>query len=421
MAISLRLTSRGKGLSSITLMVAALSLVSRDPVMLAAAALFLVTLSLMLVSLLIKARMLVKKSRVFPEEARLETVAGSVESIEITVENQGEIRFRIEHPLGFMKPVEPEAATNKPIRLEARPQLAGVYSSKTLRLILKSMLEAFTCTVEIPFKTSVRAMPRIVPALVKAIELASEMGVTAFEYPVQTLGIGTEYAETREYVPGDDIRFLDWKATARLQRLMVKQYHQETGGATQIIYDLKTPGPVSRDRVATEFLNAATALASLGVPCTIITVDGENRMLVRRHRDARTMLYTAIMVALSTVEVDYTLLYDVLEPQSRRRVEEFLSLVTVGGWESEAFFYEKPGEGVEEADTIAVTSLTGDLTWLMEACEKLEKRSKRLMLRVPGETWLDSKTLEQAYKDYEKQLRIVAQLRRRGVEVSTRV
>ncbi|MEM2049791.1 MAG: DUF58 domain-containing protein [Thermoproteota archaeon] len=421
MPTSLRLTKRGRGLSSVTLVLAALSMVFRDPVMLAAAALLLVILLTTLASLLLKARRLVEKSRVFPEEARVETVAGRVESIEITVENPGGIGFRIEHPLSFVKPAEPEAATNKPIRLEAKPQLAGVYSSKTLRLMLKSPLEAFECTVETPFKTSIRVMPRIIPALVKAIELASAMGATVFEHPVQILGRGTEYAETREYVPGDDIRFLDWKATARLQRLMVKQYHQETGGATQIIYDLKTPGPVSRDRVATEFLNAATALASLGVPCTIITVDGENRMLVRRHRDARTMLYTAIMVALSTVDVDYTLLYDVLEPQSRRRVEEFLSLVTVGGWESEAFFFEKPGEGVEEADTIAVTSLTGDLTWLMEACEKLEKHSKRMMLRVPGETWLDSKTLEQAYKDYEKQLRIVAQLRRRGVEVSTRV
>ncbi|MEM3680029.1 MAG: DUF58 domain-containing protein [Thermofilum sp.] len=418
MTINLRLTNRGKGLSSATVTLALLSILFRDPVILSATAILFTILLVALFSLLLKAR-LIKKSIVFPEEARVETVAGRVKNIEITIKNSGRIGFKIEHPLDFMKPVKPEAVTNELIKLEARPQLAGVYSSKMLRLMLKSPLEVFECTVEIPFKTSVRAIPRIIPALVEAIELASTMGATAFEYPVQILGTGTEYAETREYMPGDNIRFLDWKATARLQKLMVKQYYQETGGATQIIYDLKIPGPVSRDRVATDFLNTAMALASLGVPCTIITVDGENRMLVRRHKDPRAMLYTAIMVVLSTVDVDYTILYDILEPQSKRRVEEFLSLVMIGGWKSEAVLFEKAVEGVEEADTIVVTSLTGDLTWLMEVYEKLKKHSKKLSIHIPAETWLDSKNLEQAYRDYDRQLVIVAQLKRRGVEVST--
>jgi uncharacterized protein (DUF58 family) len=40
-------------------------------------------------------------------------------------------------------------------------------------------------------------------------------------------GRGLEVAEVREYQAGDDVRFIDWKVTARLGRIHVKQFSEE--------------------------------------------------------------------------------------------------------------------------------------------------------------------------------------------------
>src|SRR5512142_931969 len=40
-------------------------------------------------------------------------------------------------------------------------------------------------------------------------------------------GTSVEFADFRSYVPGDDLRYLDWNAYARLQRLFLKLFIEE--------------------------------------------------------------------------------------------------------------------------------------------------------------------------------------------------
>lgn len=40
-------------------------------------------------------------------------------------------------------------------------------------------------------------------------------------------GRGIEFSEVREYVPGDDVRSIDWNVTARMDRPFIKQFHEE--------------------------------------------------------------------------------------------------------------------------------------------------------------------------------------------------
>ncbi|MFA6599413.1 MAG: DUF58 domain-containing protein [Candidatus Omnitrophota bacterium] len=47
------------------------------------------------------------------------------------------------------------------------------------------------------------------------------------EYESVFKGQGIEFADVREYVPGDDIRTIDWNVTARSQRPFVKKYVEE--------------------------------------------------------------------------------------------------------------------------------------------------------------------------------------------------
>ncbi len=50
-------------------------------------------------------------------------------------------------------------------------------------------------------------------------------------------GFSVEFAEHREYVPGDDIKHIDWKVYARSDRYYIKQYEQETNLTASILVD----------------------------------------------------------------------------------------------------------------------------------------------------------------------------------------
>ncbi len=50
-------------------------------------------------------------------------------------------------------------------------------------------------------------------------------------------GFSVEFAEHREYVPGDDLRFLDWKVYGRTDRLYIKRYEEETNLEAHLVVD----------------------------------------------------------------------------------------------------------------------------------------------------------------------------------------
>lgn len=50
-------------------------------------------------------------------------------------------------------------------------------------------------------------------------------------------GFSIEFAEHREYVPGDDLRHLDWRVFAKSDRFYIKQYEEETNLRSHILLD----------------------------------------------------------------------------------------------------------------------------------------------------------------------------------------
>lgn len=58
------------------------------------------------------------------------------------------------------------------------------------------------------------------------------------EYLSSFKGQGIEFAEVREYLPGDDIRSIDWNVTARLGKPFVKRFVEERELSVLMIVDL---------------------------------------------------------------------------------------------------------------------------------------------------------------------------------------
>jgi uncharacterized protein (DUF58 family) len=62
-------------------------------------------------------------------------------------------------------------------------------------------------------------------------------GYMAGEHKSPFRGFAIEFTQHREYVPGDDIRHLDWKVLGRTERYYLKQYEQETNYVGSIVLD----------------------------------------------------------------------------------------------------------------------------------------------------------------------------------------
>jgi uncharacterized protein (DUF58 family) len=66
--------------------------------------------------------------------------------------------------------------------------------------------------------------------------------IVAGEYSSAFRGRGVEFAEVREYQPGDDVRTIDWNVTARLGSTYVKRYLEERELTVVFVVDLSASG-----------------------------------------------------------------------------------------------------------------------------------------------------------------------------------
>src|ERR687885_200670 len=82
-------------------------------------------------------------------------------------------------------------------------------------------------------------------------------------------GFSVEFAEHRPYLPGDDLRYIDWKIAARADRWVVKQFEEETNLRANLVVDVSrsmawTGSPTRLTKLAyAERLAAALALLFL--------------------------------------------------------------------------------------------------------------------------------------------------------------
>ncbi len=68
-------------------------------------------------------------------------------------------------------------------------------------------------------------------------EAGERISVVAGEHDVGKQGEGLEPLEIREYVPEDDARKIDWKATARMNQVHVREYEQKSIRTTLLVFD----------------------------------------------------------------------------------------------------------------------------------------------------------------------------------------
>jgi uncharacterized protein (DUF58 family) len=102
-------------------------------------------------------------------------------------------------------------------------------------------------------------------------------------------GFSNEFAEHREYVAGDDLRYVDWKVFGKSDRFYLKQFEEETNLICYLLLDvsesMQYQGPGSPMSKLAYAQCAAAALAHLVLhqrdSAGLVTFDDEVRELIR--------------------------------------------------------------------------------------------------------------------------------------------
>jgi len=74
-------------------------------------------------------------------------------------------------------------------------------------------------------------------------------------------GFSVEFDQHREYVPGDDLRYLDWKIFGKSDRFVIKQFEEETNLRAHLFLDQSESMDYAHDDGMTKFDYSATAVA----------------------------------------------------------------------------------------------------------------------------------------------------------------
>ncbi len=141
-------------------------------------------------------------------------------------------------------------------------------------------------------------------------------------------GSGTTFANLRDYSPGDDPRYIDWKATARRNRLISREFTVEQGQTVMLAVDAgRMMTQVAGDRPRFEYavasaLTLADVALSTGDRVGVIVFDDVVRRYVAPSREPGTLgaIRDALVGVNATMtEPDYAAAFRTLVERNRKR------------------------------------------------------------------------------------------------------
>jgi uncharacterized protein (DUF58 family) len=123
------------------------------------------------------------------------------------------------------------------IRYRANPTKRGVYRLDKVVAEFEHPFFAWKSVKELEIDLELEVKQK----LRRITKVEAIRGIARSPMPdidVSRIGVpGTDFREVREYVAGDPVRFINWKATARSGKLMVNQYEVEGKKAVWIFVD----------------------------------------------------------------------------------------------------------------------------------------------------------------------------------------
>lgn len=159
-------------------------------------------------------------------------------SFPVNVSIIDELPFQLQER-NFLIQTSLRPAAQKSFSYKVRPVERGEYHFGKLNLVAGIRVSGFVLR---HFKTGENFMMACYPSFIKLRQYElmaisnrlTELGIKK----VRRIGHSTEFEQIKEYVPGDDVRTINWKATARRVNLMVNHYREERAQNVYCVVDM---------------------------------------------------------------------------------------------------------------------------------------------------------------------------------------
>ncbi|RUM33713.1 MAG: hypothetical protein DSY33_03850 [Archaeoglobus sp.] len=201
------------------------------------------------------------------------------------------------------------------INYKAKATKRGIYSLNKLEYELENFSQTFVKRGIVRSSVLVEVKHKL-PKIKKVREIRGKAKSPIPGIDIAKIGVpGTDFREIREYMPGDSIKFVNWKATARRGKMMVNQYEVEGKKAVWIFLD-SNPYMLHGTTVKNYLESAVEAANGLAYYYTTrghkvgLYVVGDARMI---HPDVGSRQFKRISKSLLEVEGGRENIEDALE------------------------------------------------------------------------------------------------------------
>lgn len=206
----------------------------------------------------------------------------------------------------------------KAIFYDVTPVKRGVYNFGYVNVYASSPLQLATRKFVLGDKKDIKCYPSFLKLQEFNIKAVSNNLNAYGTKKIRRIGHSLEFEQIKEYVSGDDIRTLNWKATAKRNQLMVNQYVEEKSQPVYSIIDKGRPMQMHFNNVT--LLDYAIN-ATLAVSNVILRKQDKAGMLsfskniedliVAEQRNSQMNLISEALYNIKTnfLEADYSMLY----------------------------------------------------------------------------------------------------------------
>lgn len=161
---------------------------------------------------------------------------GSSNLVQLTLKNNFPISLKLiiyeDLPVqfqarNFFKKLKMQARSKQSIQYYLKPVMRGEYYFGHTHIFAKIFIGFLSRKIVSSTPETIAVYPSF--SQLKKIQLIAFSNINNMQGNSKNkfLGNNKEFEEIKEYVPGDDYRSINWKATARIDKLMVNKYQQE--------------------------------------------------------------------------------------------------------------------------------------------------------------------------------------------------
>jgi len=171
---------------------------------------------------------------------------GDENTISIQLSSQGVFAWNYELNEGFPDFMQDRSTTffgrlsnSKPVEIKyvLRPTKRGLYQFNAAYLFLTSFLYLVERRIIFKELNSFQVYPSVIQMKKYELLVFQQQKTSSGIKRIRRLGNATEFEQIRNYVAGDELKMINWKATSRKNELMVNQFQDEKSQPIYCIID----------------------------------------------------------------------------------------------------------------------------------------------------------------------------------------